>query len=61
MPDHVALTSDASILFPWDRQVYSDARWQPHPETVEALRLQNLQSDQTYFDKVTFENQGQLW
>jgi hypoxanthine phosphoribosyltransferase len=39
-PDVVALISDALIIFPWDKQVYIDGRWQPHPELVEALRQQ---------------------
>jgi hypothetical protein len=42
-PDHVALVSDALIIFPWDRQVYQNGRWQPHPEIEEALRLQGVQ------------------
>src|SRR5512136_3505524 len=32
MPDVVALTTDALVLFPWDEQVYIDGQWQPHPE-----------------------------
>ncbi len=40
MPDVVALTSDALILFPWDEQVYVSGQWQPHPEGVEALKQQ---------------------
>lgn len=40
MPDAVALVTDALVLFPWDRQVYSDGRWQPHPELEQALRAQ---------------------
>jgi uncharacterized protein len=42
-PEVVALVSDALILFPWDRQVYQDGVWQPHPELVEALKLQEDQ------------------
>jgi hypothetical protein len=40
MPDAVALTTDALVLFPWDEQVYIDGKWQPHPELVEALKQQ---------------------
>jgi uncharacterized protein len=40
MPDVVALTTDALVMFPWDEQVYLDGQWQPHPELVEALKQQ---------------------
>jgi hypoxanthine phosphoribosyltransferase len=40
MPDHVALVTDALVIFPWDKQVFMDGRWQIHPELEEALRLQ---------------------
>ena len=40
MPDVVALTTDALVMFPWDEQVYIDGQWQPHPELVEALKHQ---------------------
>lgn len=39
-PNLVALVSDALALFPWDKQVLIDGRWQPHPELVDALGLQ---------------------
>jgi hypoxanthine phosphoribosyltransferase len=39
-PDCVALTTDALVIFPWDKQVYQDGRWQTHPELVGALALQ---------------------
>ena len=39
-PDVAALTTDALVLFPWDEQVYLHGQWQPHPELVEALKLQ---------------------
>lgn len=42
-PEIVALVTDALILFPWDRQVFRDGRWQPHPELVDALKLQKVQ------------------
>jgi uncharacterized protein len=40
MPDVVALITDALMMFPWDKQVYSEGQWQPHPELVEALKQQ---------------------
>ncbi len=40
MPDVVALTTDALVMFPWDEQVYIDGKWQPHPELVTALKQQ---------------------
>jgi hypoxanthine phosphoribosyltransferase len=39
-PDCAALTTDALVIFPWDKQVYQDGRWQTHPELVGALALQ---------------------
>jgi hypothetical protein len=36
----VALVTDALVIFPWDKQVYVEGNWQPHPELEEALRLQ---------------------
>lgn len=30
-PDCVALTTDALVIFPWDKQVYQDGQWQTHP------------------------------
>jgi hypothetical protein len=40
MPDVVAFTTDALVLFPRDAQVYIGSQWQPHPELVEALKHQ---------------------
>lgn len=40
-PDAVALTSDALVVFPWDKMVYLQGEWRPHPELVEALALQS--------------------
>ena len=39
-PNIVALVTDALVIFPWDKQVYQDGKWQAHPELVEALKLQ---------------------
>jgi hypoxanthine phosphoribosyltransferase len=41
-PDVDALITDALVIFPWDRQVYADGQWRPHPELSQALRLQGL-------------------
>ena len=42
-PDHTALVTDALVMFPWDKQVYQDGKWQLHPELADALKLQNKQ------------------
>ena len=39
-PDYVALTSDALILNPWDREVLLNGQWTTHPELAAALRAQ---------------------
>ena len=44
-PDFVALVSDALVIFPWDRQVYTGGRWQLHPELEQALKLQAPQGN----------------
>ena len=40
-PEQIALVTDALVIFPWDKQVYQDGRWQTHPELVEAIKLQD--------------------
>lgn len=40
-PDAVALTSDALVIFPWDKRVYIDGLWRLHPELPEALAMRN--------------------
>jgi uncharacterized protein len=40
MPDAVARVTDAFVIFPWDKRVYQDGKWQPHPEIEDALRHQ---------------------
>ena len=40
-PDFTALVSDALVIFPWDKEVLTDAGWQMHPEIVEAIRAQD--------------------
>jgi len=39
-PDCAALTTDALVIFPWDKQVFLEGRWQIHPELASALALQ---------------------
>ena len=39
-PDFTALISDALVIFPWDKQVYTDGSWQLHPEIEAALHAQ---------------------
>ncbi len=41
-PDYVGIISDALILNPWDREVYRDGAFHPHPEYVQALQQQDL-------------------
>lgn len=40
IPDFVALTTDAFVVFPWDREVLEEGRWRPHPEIVSGLAAQ---------------------
>lgn len=47
MPDVSALVTDALVVFPWDREVYAEGRWQPHPELVDALDLQGISPHRT--------------
>ncbi len=42
-PNLVALTSDALLIFPWDKLVYQHGQWGKHPELKEALVLQERQ------------------
>lgn len=43
-PDFTALTSDALIIFPWDKQVFTGVGWQLHPELESAIRAQDKSS-----------------
>ena len=43
-PDYTALTSDALLIFPWDKQVFTDDGWQMHPELEAAIRIQDTPS-----------------
>jgi hypoxanthine phosphoribosyltransferase len=42
VPQACALVTDAFVIFPWDRQVYQDGQWQPHPEIEAGLRAQGV-------------------
>jgi hypoxanthine phosphoribosyltransferase len=39
-PQFTALTSDALIIFPWDKQVFTQEGWMLHPELERAIRSQ---------------------
>ena len=39
-PDVTALVTDKFVIFPWDRRVLIEGRWQPHPEIVAGLAAQ---------------------
>lgn len=39
-PDFAALVTPAFVIFPWDREVLIDGRWQIHPEIEAGLRAQ---------------------
>ena len=43
-PDVVALVTDALVVFPWDRMVVIEGKWQPHPEIIAALEAQSQNS-----------------
>lgn len=43
-PDYVALTTNALVIFPWDREVFSGGAWQPHPEITAAIAAQEERS-----------------
>jgi hypoxanthine phosphoribosyltransferase len=43
-PDAVALSSDALVIFPWDRYVLQDGEWKQNPEITDALANQSKNS-----------------
>lgn len=45
MPNVAALLTDALVVFPWDRRVFQDGSWVPHPETQAALALKQEDPD----------------
>jgi len=42
MPEIVALSTDALVIFPWDKNVFLNGQWQSHPELEKAFDLQKL-------------------
>lgn len=44
VPDYAALSTDALIIFPWDKQVLTGDGWQLHPELETAIRAQDKSS-----------------
>lgn len=40
-PDVVALTTDALVIFPWDKRIYRNGEWRLHPELADALAMRN--------------------
>jgi uncharacterized protein len=43
-PDYAALATDALLIFPWDKQVFTGDGWQVHPELESAIRAQDKSS-----------------
>jgi uncharacterized protein len=41
-PQACALVTDAFVIFPWNRQVYVEGAWRPHPEIEAGLRAQGV-------------------
>ena len=56
-PDWVALTSDALILNPWDREVLIQGKWATHPELAAALKLVAPKEDRPDSDAPTRQAQ----
>lgn len=44
VPDYIALITDDLVINPWDREVYKDGEFSLHPEYVEALKEQGIDS-----------------
>lgn len=40
MPDITARVSDALVIFPWDKAIFTDGKWILHPEIEAAIRAQ---------------------
>jgi hypoxanthine phosphoribosyltransferase len=45
VPDYIGVITDALILNPWDREIWTDGGFQFHPEYVGALTEQGLEPD----------------
>lgn len=48
IPDYVGIISDALIVNPWDREVFQDGAFVPHPEYAQALAQQGHHPDETF-------------
>jgi hypoxanthine phosphoribosyltransferase len=44
IPDYIGIISDALILNPWDREIFADGMFVPHPEYVDAFKQQGITS-----------------
>jgi hypothetical protein len=42
IPDYAGIISDALILNPWDREIFKDGEFMPHPEYVDAFEQQGI-------------------
>jgi uncharacterized protein len=42
IPDYAGIISDALILNPWDREIFKDCEFMPHPEYVNAFEQQGI-------------------
>jgi uncharacterized protein len=40
VPDYIGMISDALLINPWDREIFSEGAFRPHPEYLEALAQQ---------------------
>lgn len=45
VPDYIGLVTDELLLNPWDREIFANGAFQPHPEYVEALVQQGVEAD----------------
>jgi hypoxanthine phosphoribosyltransferase len=45
LPDYIGLVSDALILNPWDREIFRDGAFEPHPEYRGAFEQQGITPD----------------
>jgi hypoxanthine phosphoribosyltransferase len=48
VPDYIGLITDALILNPWDREIFRDGAFRFHPEYVQALAQQGLETDPSW-------------
>ncbi len=48
VPDYIGLITDALLLNPWDREVFTNGTFQFHPEYTEAFTQQGLKADRSF-------------